>query len=268
MKKEIEKYRAENPKITEQFADLKRQLAEVVFLGGAPEGWGVGRGSAAAGTGPQRGPRSGHAGRPQPRRPPLARSPPPNPALHRPQVKAEEWEAIPDIGDYTIKRQKRETFAPAPDSLLAAAANAAGAGGSATTLDVNGLATPAGSASSVSNLTDIGAQARWGESPGIGAVGGGGAGRAQSRAGLAASSAWGRAAGWRPARRGRGAVAAEEGPSPRRLRSTPMLPPPLSRARPPRAQTPPPPSAPQARAAPRCWASSWTPWRTLSAARP
>lgn len=29
MKKEIEKYRAENPKITEQFADLKRQLGDV-----------------------------------------------------------------------------------------------------------------------------------------------------------------------------------------------------------------------------------------------
>ena len=29
LKEEIERYRAENPKITEQFADLKRQLAEV-----------------------------------------------------------------------------------------------------------------------------------------------------------------------------------------------------------------------------------------------
>jgi pre-mRNA-processing factor 6 len=29
MKERIEKYRAENPKITEQFADLKRQLGEV-----------------------------------------------------------------------------------------------------------------------------------------------------------------------------------------------------------------------------------------------
>lgn len=29
LKEEIEKYRAENPKITEQFADLKRKLAEV-----------------------------------------------------------------------------------------------------------------------------------------------------------------------------------------------------------------------------------------------
>ncbi len=70
-------------------------------------------------------------------------------------MRAEEWEAIPDIGDYTIKRQKRETYAPAPDSLLAAAASAGASGN--TVLDVNGLATPAGgSASSVSNLTDIG----------------------------------------------------------------------------------------------------------------
>ena len=29
LKQEIEKYRAENPKITEQFADLKRKLSEV-----------------------------------------------------------------------------------------------------------------------------------------------------------------------------------------------------------------------------------------------
>jgi hypothetical protein len=29
LKQEIERYRAENPKITEQFADLKRQLSEV-----------------------------------------------------------------------------------------------------------------------------------------------------------------------------------------------------------------------------------------------
>ena len=47
-------------------------------------------------------------------------------------------------------------MAPAPDSLLAAAANAAGAAGASTTVadDGGGLATPAGTASS---LTDIGA---------------------------------------------------------------------------------------------------------------
>ena len=49
LKEDLEKYRKENPKITEQFADLKRKLAD---------------------------------------------------------VSQSEWEAIPDIGDYTIKRQK------------------------------------------------------------------------------------------------------------------------------------------------------------------
>jgi pre-mRNA-processing factor 6 len=49
LKEDLEKYRKENPKITEQFADLKRKLNE---------------------------------------------------------VSQSEWEAIPDIGDYTIKRQK------------------------------------------------------------------------------------------------------------------------------------------------------------------
>jgi pre-mRNA-processing factor 6 len=63
---EIEKFRAENPKITEQFADLKRKLADVT---------------------------------------------------------EEQWEAIPEIGDYTIKNKKRmESFAPVPDTLLAKAA--------------------------------------------------------------------------------------------------------------------------------------------------
>ena len=62
LKAELEKYRKENPKITEQFADAKRKLSEVSY---------------------------------------------------------EEWDAIPDIGDYSIKKKKggRE-FAPAPDTLL------------------------------------------------------------------------------------------------------------------------------------------------------
>ena len=35
----------------------------------------------------------------------------------------EEWEAIPEIGDYTIKKTKRfESFVPVPDTLLAKAA--------------------------------------------------------------------------------------------------------------------------------------------------
>ena len=62
LKADLEKYRKENPKITEQFADAKRKLKEVSY---------------------------------------------------------EEWDAIPDIGDYSIKKKKggRE-FAPAPDTLL------------------------------------------------------------------------------------------------------------------------------------------------------
>ena len=62
LKADLEKYRKENPKITEQFADAKRKLCEVSY---------------------------------------------------------EEWDAIPDIGDYSIKKKKggRE-FAPAPDTLL------------------------------------------------------------------------------------------------------------------------------------------------------
>lgn len=146
MKERIEKYRAENPKITEQFADLKRQLAEVsdgawgvhTCLPFAPVNWAVCTLTAHPHT--------------------LTITLASTAICIESQVKAEEWEAIPDIGDYTIKRQKRETFAPAPDSLLAAAANASGATGGTNTLDA-GLDTPAGSGSSVSNLTDMGA---WG----------------------------------------------------------------------------------------------------------
>ena len=58
------RYRANNPKITEQFADLKRKLGEVT---------------------------------------------------------EDEWDAIPDIGDYTIKKKKKESFVPAPDTLMARA---------------------------------------------------------------------------------------------------------------------------------------------------
>lgn len=74
-------------------------------------------------------------------------------------------QAIPDIGDYTIKKQKRMVgYAPAPDSLLSrAAAEAKGAqvtdaaNGLATAL--GGLATPMGGATStMSDLTAIGEQ--------------------------------------------------------------------------------------------------------------
>lgn len=50
LKEEIEKFRSENPKITEQFADLKRKLMEVTD---------------------------------------------------------EEWDAIPSMGDYTIRKEPR-----------------------------------------------------------------------------------------------------------------------------------------------------------------
>ncbi|KXZ45962.1 hypothetical protein GPECTOR_49g546 [Gonium pectorale] len=110
LKEELERYRAENPKITEQFADLKRKLAD---------------------------------------------------------VSSEEWEAIPEIGDYTVKKRRVERFAPVPDSLLArAAAEATGAGGSKQAIDpasglasvgFGGLTTPLGGATStVSDLTAIG----------------------------------------------------------------------------------------------------------------
>ncbi|CAI9110615.1 OLC1v1010671C1 [Oldenlandia corymbosa var. corymbosa] len=63
LKEEIEKYRASNPKITEQFAGLKRKLLEVT---------------------------------------------------------PEEWDNIPDIGDYSLRNKKKkfESFVPVPDTLL------------------------------------------------------------------------------------------------------------------------------------------------------
>ncbi|KDD72365.1 PRP1 splicing factor, partial [Helicosporidium sp. ATCC 50920] len=62
----LEKFRERNPKISEQFADLKRKLTS---------------------------------------------------------VSESEWDAIPDIGDTTIRKPKRAAiFTPAPDSLLARAA--------------------------------------------------------------------------------------------------------------------------------------------------
>ncbi|WCJ22718.1 Pre-mRNA-processing factor 6 [Euphorbia peplus] len=64
LKDEIEKYRASNPKITEQFADLKRNLST---------------------------------------------------------MSAQDWDFIPDIGDYSFKNKKMkrfESFVPVPDTLL------------------------------------------------------------------------------------------------------------------------------------------------------
>ncbi|MCO5550525.1 hypothetical protein L7F22_004012 [Adiantum nelumboides] len=63
LKKEIEKYRASNPKITEQFANLKRKLST---------------------------------------------------------MSAEEWDSIPEIGDYSLRNKKKrfESYIPVPDTLL------------------------------------------------------------------------------------------------------------------------------------------------------
>ncbi|KAL8088172.1 protein STABILIZED1 [Apium graveolens] len=63
LKQEIEKYRASNPKITEQFADLKRKLHD---------------------------------------------------------LSTEEWDSIPEIGDYSSRNKKKrfESFVPVPDTLL------------------------------------------------------------------------------------------------------------------------------------------------------
>jgi len=98
LKAEIEKYRAENPKITEQFADLKRKLGE---------------------------------------------------------VSSEEWEAIPEIGDYTIKNKKvMQSFVPVPDTLLAKAAMEKQLD---TTAAAGGLETPSTSATPVNqDLTAVG----------------------------------------------------------------------------------------------------------------
>ncbi|GFP78581.1 protein stabilized1 [Phtheirospermum japonicum] len=63
LKEQIEKYRASNPKITEQFADLKRKL---------------------------------------------------------PTMSTEDWDSIPEIGDYSLRNKKKrfESFVPVPDTLL------------------------------------------------------------------------------------------------------------------------------------------------------
>ncbi|KAH7528301.1 hypothetical protein FEM48_Zijuj05G0058200 [Ziziphus jujuba var. spinosa] len=63
LKQEIEKYRESNPKITEQFADLKRKLCT---------------------------------------------------------LSAQEWDNIPEIGDYSFRKKKKrfESFVPVPDTLF------------------------------------------------------------------------------------------------------------------------------------------------------
>ena len=58
-------------------------------------------------------------------------------------------QAIPEIGDHTIKKQKKETYTPVPDTILTGVA-AAGQTGNAV---VGGLETPGGATTS---LTEIG----------------------------------------------------------------------------------------------------------------
>ena len=99
-KEQMEKFRRENPKISEQFADLKRKLAD---------------------------------------------------------MSEADWEAVPDIGDYTVKKQKRmNQFVPVPDSLLA---RAAASSETVTALDASamaaGLSNPGGG--TTTDLTAIGA---------------------------------------------------------------------------------------------------------------
>lgn len=72
-------------------------------------------------------------------------------------MSAEEWEGIPDVGDRTVKKRPRfNSFAAAPDSLLAKAAMASQTDSS---ISVDGLATPAG-ATTNADLTAIGANCK------------------------------------------------------------------------------------------------------------
>eukprot|EP00164_Ancoracysta_twista_P004398 GFYU01005929.1.p1 GENE.GFYU01005929.1~~GFYU01005929.1.p1 ORF type:complete len:962 (-),score=313.69 GFYU01005929.1:140-3025(-) len=104
LKEELEKYRAERPKIQQQFADLKKGLNH---------------------------------------------------------VSAEEWDSIPDVGDYRIKRRKREIYTPVPDSLLEKARKES-QGSNFQQLDTRqqkygGLQTPApGMATPHQDLTQVG----------------------------------------------------------------------------------------------------------------
>lgn len=95
LQEQLEQYRADNPKITEQFADLKRKLADIA---------------------------------------------------------EDDWNSIPDIGDYTIKKRPRTSFAPVPDTLLQ---KAAAEKETVTALDAQaGLSTPA--SGMTTNLTSVG----------------------------------------------------------------------------------------------------------------
>ena len=96
MEEELKKYRTDNPKLTEQFADLKRKLGD---------------------------------------------------------VNEDEWNSIPEIGDYTVKKRPRmESFVPVPDTLLARAAEEKKS--TSAVLDAQpGLSTP--STGLQTNLTEV-----------------------------------------------------------------------------------------------------------------
>eukprot|EP00899_Mesostigma_viride_P008244 jgi/Mesvir1/17420/Mv08704-RA.1 len=100
LKEEIEKYRANNPKITEQFADLKRKLGT---------------------------------------------------------LSQAEWEAIPDIGDYSLRNKKKrfESFVPVPDTLLEKARQESEHLSSIDPRKAGGLDTPMGS-TPMTDLTAVG----------------------------------------------------------------------------------------------------------------
>ena len=74
-----------------------------------------------------------------------------------------EWDAIPEIGDYTIKKQKRfEKFMAVPDTLLAKALAEKETSAALDPRIQSGLMTPAGggavggAATSLVNLTAVG----------------------------------------------------------------------------------------------------------------
>lgn len=97
LKEDLQKFRTDNPKISEQFSDLKRSLGELT------DG---------------------------------------------------DWDGIPDIGDYTIKKRKYEQFTPVPDSLLA---RAAAANETVIALDAQGGAMTPSAGGTATDLTAIGA---------------------------------------------------------------------------------------------------------------
>jgi pre-mRNA-processing factor 6 len=94
-KVETDKMYQENPKISEQFADLKRKLAT---------------------------------------------------------LSEADWEAIPNIGDYTAKKRKMQQFVPVPDSLLSSAASM---NQTVTALDAQAMA--AGTNTPAGTMTDLAA---------------------------------------------------------------------------------------------------------------